>query len=224
MATSAVETTETAAGDVAKLPAAGATAEQRREQAREAILVSTWVALVRDGYEKITTRRIAEIAGVNIATLHYYFGTKEALLTEATRFAMKDAEQRVKAAMQEAPSAPDALRRVFDTIWDLVKERPGILRFDLVVRGFRDDTARREVLAIYATYKELMRHLVERHLCEGGQLASGLTAATVAHYLVAAIDGVLLQHVLTGDDDTARDALNLICSHALGLLNVVAAE
>ena len=52
--------------------------EQRREQIRIQILEAAAIALTRGGYERITTRRIAEEAGVNIATLHYYFGTKEA--------------------------------------------------------------------------------------------------------------------------------------------------
>ncbi len=32
---------------------------QKREQTRNAILEATWTALAHDGYEKITTRRIA---------------------------------------------------------------------------------------------------------------------------------------------------------------------
>lgn len=197
-----------------------ATPEQRREQTREAILKAAWEALVRDGYENITTRGIAKVAGVNSATLHYYFGTKEALLSEATRFALRDTQDQMRQAMEKAPNARAALTDVFDTIWRLVHERPGILRYDLVVRGFRDETARQEVTTIYASYQALTEELISWNVREGGRLAPGLTVKSLAHYMLAAVDGVLLQHVVTKDDATARTALDLISRHALALLNL----
>ncbi|VVM04942.1 hypothetical protein MAMT_00385 [Methylacidimicrobium tartarophylax] len=36
--------------------------------------------LIEHGFEGLRTRRVAEQAGVNIATLHYYFSTKEKLI------------------------------------------------------------------------------------------------------------------------------------------------
>jgi AcrR family transcriptional regulator len=138
---------EAAAGNT--LPGS-ATAAQRREQTRNAILEAAWTALARDGYEKITTRRIAQLAGVNVATLHYYFGSKEQLLSEATRFALKDTEYRMRRAMDEAQTATAGLKNLFAAIWEMVQEGPGILRYDLIIRGFRDEAARKDVLAIYA--------------------------------------------------------------------------
>jgi AcrR family transcriptional regulator len=194
-------------------------AGQRREQTRNAILDAAWTALARDGYEKITTRRIAKMAGVNVATLHYYFGSKEQLLSEATRFALKGTENRMRSAIDEAQTAAAGLENLFRAIWNMVQDQPGALRYDLLVRGFRDEKARHDVLAIYATYQRLAEELIERHLREGGTLAEGLTASGVAHYLLSATDGVLLQHVLTGDDAAAQNSLSIVRNHALSLLN-----
>ena len=36
--------------------------------------------LIEHGFEGLRTRRVAELAGVNVATLHYYFSTKEKLI------------------------------------------------------------------------------------------------------------------------------------------------
>lgn len=194
-------------------------ASQRREQTRKAILEAAWTALARDGYEKITTRRIAELAGVNVATLHYYFGSKELLLSEATRFALKGTESRMRATIDQAQTAAAALDSLFRAIWDMVQSQPGALRYDLVVRGFRDEQARQDVLAIYATYQRITEDLIERHLREGGTLKNGVTPSVIAHYMLSAIDGVLLQHVLTLDAKAAQSALALIRNHALSLLN-----
>src|SRR5215471_3223116 len=51
----------------------------------EAILEATADILVRDGYAKLTTNRIADRAGVNIASLYQYFPGKEAIVAELRR-------------------------------------------------------------------------------------------------------------------------------------------
>jgi AcrR family transcriptional regulator len=185
---------------------------------RERILAAAHDCLARVGYERITTRRIAEEAGVNIATLHYYFGTKEALLTEATRYAYRQSEQALRGAINAAPNAPAALEAALTETWRLVSDRPGILRYDLAVRAFRDEDARREVSTIYAVYRRLTEEILEKHVASGGALAPGMAVGTLAHYIVAAVDGVVLQYAITGDEDAARFSLALILDHALLLM------
>ena len=60
--------------------------EQRtpaRIAAEEALLDAAERLLVEVGYAGITTRRLAEVAGVNHGLVHYYFGSNEALLVRA---------------------------------------------------------------------------------------------------------------------------------------------
>lgn len=64
-----------------------ASSRKRPSQARsratfEAILEATAELLVVDGYEKTSTNRIAERAGVSVGSLYQYFPNKEALLIE----------------------------------------------------------------------------------------------------------------------------------------------
>ena len=57
----------------------------RQERSRatvEALLEATTDILLRDGYAKLTTNRIAERAGVNIASLYQYFPGKDAIVAE----------------------------------------------------------------------------------------------------------------------------------------------
>jgi AcrR family transcriptional regulator len=51
----------------------------------EAILEAAADILVRDGYAKLTTNRIADRAGVNVASLYQYFPGKEAIVAELRR-------------------------------------------------------------------------------------------------------------------------------------------
>ena len=59
--------------DIAKVSIARSTAEEALLDAAERVLVSA-------GYSGITTRRLAEEAGVNHGLVHYYFGSVENLL------------------------------------------------------------------------------------------------------------------------------------------------
>src|SRR5215831_6874257 len=62
------------------------TARQERSRATvEALLEATADILTRHGYATLTTNRIAERAGVNIASLYQYFPGKEAIVAELRR-------------------------------------------------------------------------------------------------------------------------------------------
>jgi len=52
---------------------------------KENILRATLLLIKDEGFEHLTTRKIASIAGVNISLVNYYFGSKEKLLNEALR-------------------------------------------------------------------------------------------------------------------------------------------
>src|SRR5712692_9477299 len=50
------------------------------DERRQSLVRAAFKAIAADGFEGLRTRSVAERAGVNIATLHYYFPTKEALI------------------------------------------------------------------------------------------------------------------------------------------------
>ncbi|HEY2855049.1 MAG TPA: TetR/AcrR family transcriptional regulator [Gemmatimonadaceae bacterium] len=62
--------------------------QPRQDRSRftvEAILEAAADILVRDGYAKLTTNRIADRAGVNVASIYQYFPGKEAIVAELRR-------------------------------------------------------------------------------------------------------------------------------------------
>ena len=60
------------------------TASQQRSRATvEALVEATARVLVEEGYERASTKRIAEVAGVSIGSLYQYFPSKEALVAAA---------------------------------------------------------------------------------------------------------------------------------------------
>jgi len=55
--------------------------QRRAEETVEALLEATLQVLVRDGYARLTTTRVAARAGVSVGTLYQYFPDKRALVT-----------------------------------------------------------------------------------------------------------------------------------------------
>jgi TetR/AcrR family transcriptional regulator len=76
-----------------------------RSAAEEALLDAAERLLVEIGYARITTRRLAEEAGVNHGLVHYYFGSMEALLVRVLeRFTGRlTARQRAMYAAKDVP-------------------------------------------------------------------------------------------------------------------------
>ncbi|HKF92211.1 MAG TPA: TetR/AcrR family transcriptional regulator [Acidimicrobiia bacterium] len=66
---------------------------EARQQATVALLEAAERLLFESGYAAVTTRRVAEEAGVKHGLVHYYFGSMEELLTQTLeRFANRLAE------------------------------------------------------------------------------------------------------------------------------------
>lgn len=134
----------------------------RQERSRatvEALLDATADILVRHGYAKLTTNRIAERAGVNIASLYQYFPGKEAIVAELRR--RHGSEQRAK--LREA-FAESRARGVEPTIRSLVSIAvAGHARAPRLHQVFGEELPALgypEVEAIDAPLFESMRHFL----------------------------------------------------------------
>jgi AcrR family transcriptional regulator len=90
----------------------------QREATRQAIIDATVECLVNDGYAALTTRRVAERAGVAQSTVMHHFETREALLIEAvTQAALGLAEQAVDRIDLAGLRTPHHREAVLDEAW-----------------------------------------------------------------------------------------------------------
>src|SRR5690242_6395595 len=81
--------------------------KQERSQATvEAILTATARILVREGFDRASTNRVAEEAGVSIGSLYQYFPSKEALVAALIERHMERMSATLEAEMAEVATAP----------------------------------------------------------------------------------------------------------------------
>ena len=99
-------------------PTRRVTRAQQRAATRAAIVVATIDYLVHDGYAGLTTRRVAERAGIAQSTVMHHFETREALLIEAvTQVALQLAERALDRIDLSALRAPEQREAVLDAAW-----------------------------------------------------------------------------------------------------------
>lgn len=73
--------------------------QERSRATVDALVQATADILVRDGYAGLTTNRIAERAGVNIASLYQFFPGKEALVAEVRRRHVAEQREAMRRAL-----------------------------------------------------------------------------------------------------------------------------
>jgi AcrR family transcriptional regulator len=92
------------------------TESEADQSPRQRIILGTMVCLERDGMDGLTVRSIAREAGVNVAAVNYYFGSKARLLGEVQRLQLATGFSEPVAELDVLLASPDltaaeALRR-----------------------------------------------------------------------------------------------------------------
>ena len=115
---------------------------------REKILQATWELIKEEGIESVTIRHIASRAGTNIASVNYYFGSKEQLINEVVKQRM-DAFREAFQVLDETAIAPlTRLRQFLHTYAALLVEHP-----ELAKRLFLQES----LFASQFEYKEFLK-------------------------------------------------------------------
>ncbi|MBK8594243.1 MAG: TetR/AcrR family transcriptional regulator [Holophagales bacterium] len=99
------------------------------EETRREILRAAGEAFAESGFVGATTRAVAARAAVNVATLHYHFGSKEGLY----RAVLENAS---RGTMPAVPASPDGegVERLVDGLFSFGADRPILARLSLLDR------------------------------------------------------------------------------------------
>jgi AcrR family transcriptional regulator len=159
------------------------------EQRRQELVLAAYREIAEHGFEGLRTREVAAEVGVNIATLHYYFPTKESLIRAVLNHAMG----RFRTTLTPSASSGDQLRSYLRSVRKLLDEEPelGAVMAELALRSVRDDSIATILNEMYDVWHAAMRGLLRRGVREG-RVRPELDSDAVAALIVATITSMTL--------------------------------
>ncbi len=143
--------------------------QDRSRATVDAILDATAHVLVADGYDRTSTNRVAERAGVSVGSLYQYFPNKEALVGELVDRYSKHITELVVAQLDALAEEPPerVARELVSAMVELKREDPNLARVlrEQIPRVGRMQRYERELALIvqatevyFARWRDRMRH------------------------------------------------------------------
>ncbi|HEX9099852.1 MAG TPA: TetR/AcrR family transcriptional regulator [Candidatus Dormibacteraeota bacterium] len=183
------------------------------EPRREALVLAAYRRLAEAGFEGLRTRDVADEVGVNIATLHYYFPTKEALIRGVVGHAMG----RFRTILTPGTRPGELLAAQFQGIRKLAKHEPElfVVMGELALRSGRDPAIAAIFSETMGAWHEVLVSLV-RHAQNGGFVDAKLNPDATASLVIATLSGLFMVPVANSASDRVDKALGQLESF-LGL-------
>jgi AcrR family transcriptional regulator len=180
---------------------------------REAILDAARRAFAEHGYQHATIRGVADLAGVDPALVHHYFGTKQELFVAAVQLPVNPVEQLMAVLNEDSDQAGRRMVETFLSVWDHAATQSPLLA---LIRSAVGDEHAAAMLREFIT-EEVLGQIAHRLGGADASLRATLVGSQViglamARYIVkveplasaprtqvVAAVGPTLQRYLTGD-------------------------
>ena len=178
-------------------PAAGKhPLRSHKEDRQEALVRAAFNQIAERGFEGLRTREVAAGVGLNIATLHYYFPTKEALIRGVVAHAM----DRFRSTLAPHGSPADQLRNHLRAVRKLLRDEPevGAVMGELALRSARDPAMARIMGEAFQAWQRTLRGLLQRAAGDG-YLAGDLDYDDVAALIMATLTSMTLPSTASAD-------------------------
>lgn len=177
---------------------------QARSRETFEALVEACARLLRErGYAAVTTNRIAERAGVSIASLYEYFPDKDAIVAQVAERLVERVLARIASGVPRVMAAPEdeAIRRWIALIHDTVAREK-----DLVAVFQREVPYTNRLAAVSGIGEQLLGLSYGVRERAGGFVRADFSQATM-HLAINLVSATVLQCVLDPPRDVTRRAL-----------------
>lgn len=165
------------------------TAAARGREVRQRLVRAAAELIAERGWTGVSTRVLAERAGVASGLVHYHFASLQALLVEAAVGVMRDVVDGVGPLLARARTPEDAIDLMLGSLDRYTGRDPtSLLVIETYLAATRDEDLSKAVADVVVHFRRrLAEWLAERDVA---------TPEETAAVLAAAIDGVLLHRAL----------------------------
>jgi AcrR family transcriptional regulator len=183
---------------------------------REQIVRATIRCLAREGYTRLTMKKVAREAGVSQGILHYYFADKRAMLAATLEVVTRDLDRRVAAAQSRTGRDPRArLRALVRACLEVAVRRP---EFWVVFVEFWGEMLHdRRLRDLNTEVYSRTRRLIGRLIAEGVRAGRfrPVDPRRAAAVVLGLVDGLSLQLTFDPEAFGVAEAARF-CDDALG--------
>ena len=153
---------------------------------RDELTSAAYRSIAEHGFEGLRTRDVAAAVGVNVATLHYYFPSKEDLIRSVVGFTMS----RFQTTLASEGSAVERLRGHFKGLRRLARAEPEVFAVmaELWMRGTRDEALGSVIAKMNEYWHTTLRALL-RGARDDGDLPKAIDPDGMAAVIVATLRG-----------------------------------
>jgi AcrR family transcriptional regulator len=161
---------------------------------RQDLVRAAFEEIAAEGFERLRTRSVAARAGVNIATLHYYFPTKEALIGGVAQHIT--AQFISLHGLEPAPSGSAALDRLHQEFSDIRFYRANhadllTVMAELQLRARRDEAIAQIIAPLLGHWRDSLVEVVRAGIAEG-VFRTGIEPAAAGLILMTAFAGTTI--------------------------------
>jgi AcrR family transcriptional regulator len=185
------------------------TATPARVEATDALLDAAEKLLLEIGYAGITTRKLAERAGVNHGLVHYYFGSMEDLLTRVVERFTEQLIERQKAMYAAPIPFIDKWRQAMRFLDEDAESGYQKVWFEMQAMAWNNEAIRDRLRQVSERWIEVVSAAFEQGLTELGVDRRRYPTKAVVSLVVTFNQGIILER-LSGIDSGHRELLRMI--------------
>jgi AcrR family transcriptional regulator len=172
--------------------------------------------LLEDGFEGVSVRRVASLAGVSIGAVQYHFPTKDAMLNAAMDRASRQFQERLEANLPSDPTAEQGLRAVVKELLasDPARHTDTVIWTQRLARAMVDQDMAARHAGEWLQVEDLISGLL-RAICPH---CSEAWARDEAAHLLALVDGLAVSQVAEPHRMPAERAERIVAAALARLL------
>ncbi len=189
------------------------------EVKRGEILAAAIRVLARDGIAETTTRKIATEASVNQAMLRYYFGSKDELLFAVLQEMMRLTAEIARKAASTQSNVREAITESLKAFWAHVESAPElqVMQYELTLYALRTPDAAWLAKQQYDGYSAVVETLFQEAFSNANRQCT-LPFAELARFVIAGLDGLILQFISDRNPQRARRDLDHLIAATIALV------
>ena len=166
---------------------------------REQIVNAALKVMISDGVYHATTRKIAEAAGVNVATLHYHFHDKEEIILSVMSVLASNYRGRLDERFGSPQPLHDRIEDLLAFIWGEIESAPGeqLVLQEMTLYVLRVPQAAHLAAEKEREIKQLYADCLSR--CSDVSAEDAPRIAELSNFIYACFVGILNQWLATRD-------------------------